>query len=138
MTDQIPAAAPVDEVAVLFAEEKVGPYTLRPWTLAQFGQLLGLLMKLLENFVASGINFETEDFTPALLQRMLPLVTPLFPEIIAVTLRLAPAAVAEIPMGLQMALGLRILLNKQNQEETKNFYAGFLGAKSPAIPTPTP
>lgn len=133
-----PKAAEIEETKVLFPEEEVGPYVLRPWTLTQFGQLLGVLMSLMDNFIALGLNFDNaEDFLEGQTQKLLPLLTPLFPEIIAVTLRLPPAEVAEIEVGLQMALGLRILLNEQNQRQIKNFYAGFLGGKKGPAPLST-
>jgi len=127
---------PLNELEVLFAEEQVGPYTLRPWTLQQFAQLVVVLTGLVGNFVGQGVDQDNvDDFLKNSIDNLLPLVTPIVPQVIAVTLRLPPEEVEQIEPGTQLALGLRILLNKQNQRQLKNFYAGLLGNKSPAQPT---
>jgi hypothetical protein len=127
----------VDEVKVLFPEEQVGPYTLRPWTLDQFFRLTGAIITLLEGLIALGLNeSNTEDFMNRPMGELMPALVPIIPEVLAVTLRLTPAEVKEINVGMQAALGMKILLlNKENQEQIKNFLAGFFTEKlrNPAI-----
>ena len=137
MAAKVKTPAPVNEIEVLFPEEQVGPYKLAPWTLAQFLALTGILLKMMEAFIGLGMNVDNADaFLEQDFTRLMPTLAPLFPEIIGVTLRLTLPEVAEISIGLQAALGLKILLNKQNQEQLKNFLAGFSSPTvNPALST---
>lgn len=126
-----PEPPPVDETRVLFPEEQVGPYTLRPWGLEQFGRAVPVLVRLLEAFIATGLEIkQAKDFTDKDALNLVPAAAPFFPELIGISLQLPPAEVAQIGPGLQMALGLKI--QNQNAVEIKNFFAGFLGMKNPA------
>jgi len=119
-------ALPVDEVKVLFPEEQVGPYILRPWTLVQFGQACGLLIELLRALGPLGLTFENaEVFLQERWPELLPASLPYFPPLISLTLRLEAAEVEAMDAGTQAALGLRILL--QNKAQLKNFLTLALG-----------
>ncbi|MFA4904472.1 MAG: hypothetical protein WC600_17195 [Desulfobaccales bacterium] len=129
-------APPIDEVKVLFPEEQVGPYTLRPWTLMQFGQACALLVELLKALAPVGLTFENaEVFLVERWPELLPVALPYFPALIGLTLRMEPDEVAALDAGTQAALGLRILL--QNKDQLKNFLTlavGSLGAGASAGP----
>lgn len=132
-------AEQVNEIQTLFPEEQVGDYTIRPWSLEQFGRLMGILMKLMEALTVQGVTSENAEdllLDPQAAMQLLPTLTPLFPEIIVVTLGMAREEVDQIEVGTQMALGLRILLNKENQKQLKNFFGGLLGLqKNPPAST---
>jgi hypothetical protein len=116
----------IDEVKVLFPEEQVGPYTLTPWTLVQFGQVLGILTELVKALTPLGVNFENaEAFLLERWTELLPVVLPFFPRLIIVTMRLNPGDLEKMDGGTQAALGLRILL--QNKDQIKNFLTLALG-----------
>jgi hypothetical protein len=116
----------VDEVKVLFPEEQVGPYTLTPWTLVQFGQVLGILTELVKALTPLGLNFENaEAFLLERWAELLPAVLPFFPRLIIITLRLGLGDLEKMDGGTQAALGLRILL--QNKDQIKNFLTLALG-----------
>jgi hypothetical protein len=121
------AKAPeVDEAKVLFPEEQVGPYTLRPWTLKQFGEACALLFKLLGALKPQGLTFENaEVFLVERWPELLPVALPYFPMLISLTLHLDPAEVEGLDAGTQAALGVRILL--QNKDQLKNFLTLALG-----------
>ncbi len=126
----------VDEVKVLFPEEQVGAYILRPWTLAQFGQACALLMKMLQALGPLGLTFDNaEVFLQERWPELLPVALPCFPALIALTLRLEAAEVEALDAGTQAALGLRILI--QNKDQLKNFLTlalGNLGAGATGSP----
>ena len=116
----------IDEVKVLFPEEQVGPYTLKPWTLVQFGQVLGILTELVKALTPLGVNFENaEAFLLERWTELLPVVLPFFPRLIIITLRLSSGDLEQMDGGTQAALGLRILL--QNKDQIKNFLTLALG-----------
>jgi hypothetical protein len=129
----------VDEIKILFSDEQVGEYTIRPWSLEQFGRLMGVLMELMNGFSAQGVSPDGAGdllLDPQAAMQLLPTLTPLFPEIIAITLGFTREQVDQIEVGTQMALGLRILLNKENQKQLKNFLGGLLGLqKNPPAAT---
>lgn len=129
----------VDEIKVLFPEERIGPYILRPWTLTQFLMLSGAILRMLEGFLGLGLTeANAPDFLDRPVAELMPAIAPIVPEVIGVTLGLNPGEVAEINLGLQAALGLKILIfNRENQAQIKNFLAGFFGdQKSPANSIP--
>jgi len=111
---------------VLFPEEQVGSYILRPWTLTQFGRAVGVFSQVLPMLTEIGITFDNiEKFLAERWVELLPTVLPIFPGLIAVTLRLEPDEIARMDAGTQAALGLRIIL--QNQAQIKNFLTLALG-----------
>lgn len=129
--------AELNEIQTLFPEERIGEYLIKPWSLEQFGRLMGVLMTLMDSLSVLGMTSEKAEnllLDPQAAMQLLPTLTPLFPEIIAVTLNLSPEEVKKIEVGTQMALGLRILLNQENQKQLKNFFGGLLGLqKSPPL-----
>lgn len=116
----------IDEVKVLFPEEQVGPYTLRPWTLAQFGQAVGVLVEMLQGLQPLGLTFDNvETFLVERWPELLPVALPFFPRLISLTQRLPRDEVDRLDAGTQAALGMRIIL--QNQAQIKNFLTLALG-----------
>lgn len=123
---KVNSAPAVDEVKVLFPEEQVGPYTLRPWTLAQFGQVFGVLVEMIQSLSPLGLTFDNaETFLVERWQELLPAALPFFPRLIGFTLRLDPDEVGQMDAGTQAALGVRIIL--QNKDQIKNFLTLALG-----------
>jgi hypothetical protein len=119
-------AAGPDEVKVLFPEEQVGAYTLRPWTLTQFGQAVGVFWQIIPALTALGVTFDNiEKFLVESWPALLPAVLPIFPQLIFLTLRLEPGDLEQMDAGTQAALGLRIIL--QNKDQIKNFLTLALG-----------
>ena len=134
-----PPAPALDETAVLFAEERVGPYILKPWSLAQFMDLMPALLQMMDGFLRLGLTAaNAKEFMQRPLAELMPALIPVIPEVIGVTLGLPAPEVAQIGVGLQAALGMKILFNEQNQVEIKNFLAGFFSGKGPAKETPSP
>lgn len=123
-----------DEIKILFPEEQVGPYTLRPWSLVQFGQACALLMDLLKALGPAGITFENaETFLSERWPELLPLALPYFPKLIGMTLSLSEAEIEVMDAGTQAALGLRILM--QNKDQIKNFLTLALGSLGAGVGT---
>lgn len=117
---------PMDEVKVLFPEEQVGPYTIRPWSITQFGQVFGILTGMVNALAPLGLTFENaEVFLVQHWPEMIPAALPFFPQLILVTLRLPPPDVEKMDAGTQAALGLRIIL--QNRDSIKNFLTLVVG-----------
>jgi hypothetical protein len=126
-------APPVEEMAVLFPEEQVGPYRFRPWSLEQFSLLVPVLLQVIPILENSGIP--PEQLKDRAFE-ILPFFAPHFSQIIGVTLGVSPAEYEEISIGFRMALGLRILVNAENMAQIKNFLAGLIGGNpSPATAT---
>jgi hypothetical protein len=121
-----PSPASLDEVKVLFPEEQVGPYTIRPWTLTQFGQAVGVFYQIIPALTAVGVTFDNlEKFLVESWPALLPAVLPSFPQLIGLTLRLEPDDLKQMDAGTKAALGLRIIL--QNKDQIKNFLTLALG-----------
>lgn len=126
----------VNEAAVLFPAEQVGPYTIYPWTLTQFGQAFAVLKGMIEALEPLGLSFENvEDLLVRRWVEIIPLVLPWCPRLIEITLRLPPAEIEPLDAGTLAALGLRILL--QNREQLKNFLTLALGGL-PGMMSATP
>jgi len=126
----------IDEVKVLFPEEQVGPYTLRPWSLVQFGQAYAILVEMLRALAPTGLTFDNaEIFLVERWPEILPAALPFFPRLILITLGLKPEEIQAMDAGTQAALGLRIIL--QNRDQIKNFLTlalGTPGAGASGIP----
>ena len=120
------------EAAVLFPEEQVGPYRFRPWSLEQLSLLVPTLLRLIGIMEAAKIPPEEMQ---ARAFELLPLLSPLLPEIIMVTLGCSPEEVEQIAIGHRLALGMRILTNVENQAELKNFLTGFAGGETNPVKT---
>ncbi len=120
----------VDEVKVLFPEEQVGPYTLRPWTLTQFGKVLPTLIAIVKSLTPLGLTFDNfEVFIKNNWAEVAPVLAPFLPDLIAVTLRLDPEEIdradgSGIIFDDGLAIALTIFL--QNGERLKNFLPRLL------------
>jgi hypothetical protein len=116
----------VDEVKVLFPEEQIGPYTLRPWTLTQFGKVLPTLTAIVKSLTPLGLTFDNcEVFLQEHLADIGPVLIPFLPELIAITLRLDPEEVdRDIVFDDGLAIALTIFA--QNGERLKNFLPRLL------------
>ncbi len=117
----------VPETEVLFPEQ----YT---WTMEQFMRLSGALFTLVQGLLNLGLTEENaEAFLNQDFAMLAPAIAPIIPEVLAVTLRFSPEEVAKISIGQKSALAIKILLlNKQNQEEIKNFFAEFFSRENSA------
>ncbi len=116
----------VDEVKVLFPEEQVGPYTLRPWTITQFGKVLPILIAIIKSLTPLGLTFDNcEIFMKDHLAEAAPALIPFLPDLIAITLRIEPEEVdRKIIFDDGLAIVLTIFL--QNGERLKNFLPRLL------------
>ncbi len=109
-----------DEVMVLLAEEKIGPYVIKPWSFGRFEKVLPALIPMvpaLENLGATASNIETflEEKGLAVIGVMLPAIKGL----IAATLEIEEREVAEMPLGQATVIGLTII--SQNIGQIKNY-----------------
>ena len=123
------------EVAVLFAEDKVGPHTIKPWTLKQFQEVYPALKVIVGKLMEQGLTVANLDtfFLERGLEAM-EAVLPELPQLIAATLRLDLQEAEEMDWGLAAVLGLKILL--QNTGPLKNLSSLVAGA-TPATRTAT-
>jgi hypothetical protein len=122
---------PVNELEVLFPP----PYT---WNLSQVMALAPSFLLLLEGLLKLGLTAENcEEFLGRDFSLLAPALAPIVPEVLAVTLGMSAAEAAALHIGQQSALALKILiLNKANQEEIKNWFAGFFDPQNSATVTP--
>ncbi|MFH1089955.1 MAG: hypothetical protein V1742_00150 [Pseudomonadota bacterium] len=116
----------VNEVKVLFPEEQVGPYILRPWTLTQFGKVLPTLIDIVKSLTPLGLTFDNcEIFIQDHLAEIGPVLIPFLPGLIAITLRIEPEEVdRDIVFDDGLAIALTIFV--QNGERVKNFLPRLL------------
>jgi len=123
------------EVAVLFAEDQIGPYTIKPWTLKQFQEVYPALRVIVAKLMEQGLTVENLDtfFLERGLEAM-EAVLPELPQLIAATLRLDLKEAEEMDWGLAAVVGLKILL--QNTGPLKNLSSLVAGA-TPATRTAT-
>jgi len=125
-----------NEVAALFAEDKIGDYTIKPWTLKQFQAVYPALKIIVAKLMEQGLTVENLDtfFTERGLEAM-EAVLPELPQLIAATLRLDLKEAEEMDWGLAAVVGLKILL--QNTGPLKNLsslVAGKIPGAGNAIP----
>jgi hypothetical protein len=116
-----------DELAVLFPEQKVGPYTVRPWTLAKLVQLYPVLLQVLAKCQEKGLtvdNFDTFFSDHAL--ELVEFILPALPELMAATLDLDVQEAGNLVGGLGAALALAIF--NQNVDALKNSLSLVTGA----------
>jgi len=125
-----------NEVAVLFAEDKVGPYSIKPWTLKQFQEVYPALRVIVGKLMEQGLTVENLDtfFLERGLEAM-EAVLPELPQLIAATLRLDLQEAEDMDWGLAAVVGLKILL--QNTGPLKNLSSLVAGA-TPATRTAIP
>jgi hypothetical protein len=123
------------EVAVLFAEDQVGPYTIKPWTLKQFQEIYPALRVIVAKLMEQGLTVANLDtfFLERGLEAM-EAVLPELPQLIAATLRLDLQEAEDMDWGLAAVVGLKILL--QNTGPLKNLSSLVAGA-TPATRTAT-
>jgi hypothetical protein len=124
-----------NEAAILFAEDKVGPYTLKPWTLKQFQEVYPALRVIVQKLMEQGLTVENLDtfFLERGLEAM-EAVLPELPQLIAATLRIDLQEAEEMDWGLAAVLGLKILL--QNTGPLKNLSSLVAGASATRTDTP--
>ena len=125
-----------NEVAALFAEDKIGDYTIKPWTLKQFQAVYPALKIIVAKLMEQGLTVENLDtfFTERGLEAM-EAVLPELPQLIAATLRLELKEAEEMDWGLAAVVGLKILL--QNTGPLKNL-SSLVAGKIAGAGTATP
>jgi hypothetical protein len=125
-----------NEVAALFAEDKIGDYTIKPWTLKQFQAVYPALKIIVAKLMEQGLTVENLDtfFTERGLEAM-EAVLPELPLLIAATLRLELKEAEEMDWGLAAVVGLKILL--QNTGPLKNL-SSLVAGKIPGAGTAIP
>ena len=125
-----------NEVAALFAEDKIGDYTIKPWTLKQFQAVYPALKIIVAKLMEQGLTVENLDtfFTERGLEAM-EAVLPELPQLIAATLRLDLKEAEEMDWGLAAVVGLKILL--QNTGPLKNL-SSLVAWKIPGAGTAIP
>jgi hypothetical protein len=124
------------EVAVLFAENQVGPYTIKPWTLKQFQEVYPALRVIVAKLMEQGLTVANLDtfFLERGLEAM-EVLLPEMPQLIAATLRIDLTEAEEMDWGLAAVVGLKILL--QNTGPLKNL-SSLVAGKMPGAGTATP
>lgn len=124
-----------NEVAALFAEDKIGDYSIKPWTLKQFQAVYPALKIIVVKLMEQGLTVENLDtfFTERGLEAM-EAVLPELPQLIAATLRLDLKEAEEMDWGLAAVVGLKILL--QNTGPLKNL-SSLVAGKIPGAGTVT-
>jgi hypothetical protein len=121
------------EVAVLFSEDQVGSYTIKPWTLKQFQEVYPALRVIVAKLMEQGLTVENLDtfFLERGLEAM-EAVLPEMPQLIAATLRIELKEAEEMDWGLAAVVGLKILL--QNTGPLKNL-SSLVAGKIPGTGT---
>ena len=124
------------EVAALFAEDKIGDYTIKPWTLKQFQAVYPALKVIVAKLMEQGLTVANLDtfFLERGLEAM-EAVLPELPKLIAATLRLELKEAEEMDWGLAAVVGLKILL--QNTGPLKNL-SSLVAGKMPGTGNTTP
>jgi hypothetical protein len=124
-----------NEVAAIFAEDKIGAYTIKPWTLKQFQAVYPALKVIVAKLLEQGLTVENLDtfFTERGLEAM-EAVLPELPQLIAATLRLELKEAEEMDWGLAAVVGLKILL--QNTGPLKNL-SSLVAGRMPGAGTAT-
>ncbi|RJR45470.1 MAG: hypothetical protein C4567_03180 [Deltaproteobacteria bacterium] len=125
-----------NEVAALFAEDKIGAYTIKPWTLKQFQAVYPALKVIVAKLLEQGLTVENLDtfFLERGLEAM-ETVLPELPLLIAATLRLDLKEAEEMDWGLAAVVGMKILL--QNTGPLKNL-SSLVAGRMPGARTATP
>lgn len=123
-------ALPLDEVKVLFPEEQIGPYTVRPWTLTQFGKVLPTLIAIVKSLTPLGLTFDNfEVFIKDNWEVIAPVLTPFLPALVAVTLRIEPEELDRADgsgIVFDDGLAIALIIFLQNGERLKNFLPRLL------------
>ncbi|MDD2900822.1 MAG: hypothetical protein PHU44_00135 [Syntrophales bacterium] len=124
-----------NEVAALFAEDKIGDYTIKPWTLKQFQAVYPALKIIVAKLLEQGLTVENLDtfFLERGLEAM-EAVLPELPQLIAATLRLDLKEAEEMDWGLAAVVGMKILL--QNTGPLKNL-SSLAAGRMPGAGTAT-
>jgi len=124
------------EEAVLFPEEQIGPYTIKPWTLKQLNEVYPVLRVILGKLQEQGLTFENaETFFVERGLEAVQEILPTLPRLIAATLRIDESAAAEMPWADAAAVALRIFI--QNIGVLKNF-SSLIAGQTDAIRTLSP
>jgi hypothetical protein len=116
-----------NEIEVLLSEEKIGPYTLKPWSFGRFQQVFPVLTgRLIPALVDAGIDLERLDqitkegpdkglaFLPEIATALMPALPPL----VAATLDLEESEVHAMDFDQVLLIGLTIVT--QNLARIKN------------------
>ena len=121
------------EVAVLFSENQVGSYIIKPWTLKQFQEVYPALRVIVAKLMEQGLTVANLDtfFLEKGLEAM-EAVLPEMPQLIAATLRIELKEAEEMDWGLAAVVGLKILL--QNTGPLKNL-SSLVAGKIPGTGT---
>ena len=127
MTEQ-PTDAQV--LTQLTAEETVGGYTIKPWTIKQLIQVMPILDKLAEELGKKEISFESfqglvETHGVLVLKDLLQAALPQLPEFLAISLRKERGEMEELDLGQAMQIGVKVLA--LNVEHLKNAFALIMG-----------
>ena len=112
MTKKSDALEPVD---VLCEEVQVGEYTIRPWSIFDLKKLLPVFSLLYADLKAKNIDLSNwqKDF-----MNILPIIVPVLPDILAITLKKSIEDVEKIPAGQDMQIIFAIV--KANMAYLKN------------------
>ena len=134
------------EVEVLFPDEKIGEYTIRPWTLKQviaLTPLLGSILTVLKErgvdvgkFADSDTKFEDLEITAETVITYVQDLAPFVPKINAVTVNTDEASAENMEWGLGVAIFVKTLV--QNWTHIKNYLSLLRIGESPRqamIPT---
>ena len=112
MTKKSDTLEPVD---VLCEEVQVGEYTIRPWSIFDLKKLLPVFSLLYADLKAKNIDLSNwqKDF-----MNILPIIVPVLPDILAITLKKSIEDVEKIPAGQDMQIIFAIV--KANMAYLKN------------------
>lgn len=118
-----------DEIEVLFSEEKIGPYTLKPWSFGRFQKVFPVLTeRLIPALMESGIDLEKldrfsqgekDESLASMLPEIAAALMSAIPPLVAATLDLEESEVKEMDFDQVLLIGLTIIV--QNLSRLKNF-----------------
>jgi hypothetical protein len=135
---------PVSEMAALFAEERVGKFTVKPWTIRQLVTLSPILTSILEGFRnkgidLSGVDIESIDLGKSItVEQMtgyivdgLDIIGPAIPELISLSVGIGVQEAGELEWGEALAVTSKIL--SLNWDHVKNWWGLILGKLKPTL-----
>jgi len=117
----------------LLAEEEVGGYLVKPWTVKQVIQVMPILDKLADelnrkNITLEGLDRLIEEQGVMVLKDLLQAALPQLPEFLAISLRRKAEEMEELELGEALHLGVKILaLNVEHLKNAFNLVMGEAG-----------
>jgi hypothetical protein len=123
----------VQVLTQLLAEEEIGGYLVKPWTVKQVIQVMPILDKLADELNRKNITFEgldrlIEEQGVMVLKDLLQAALPQLPEFLAISLRRKAEEMEELELGEALHLGVKVLaLNVDHLKNAFNLVMGEAG-----------